>query len=100
MAVEATLTVDRHQGTEWAIAGVAIRRDPRNHWHLALVETPEASGRAHFVELQEMVDGQWPALGVKGLQLKQIKNRGSQFNWQYGHPYRLRIEKRGPPKTH
>ncbi len=90
--IEATLTVTRRTGTEWGVAGVAIRRDPRNHWHLALVETPAAHGHRHVVELQEMVDGRWPALGDAETRLEAVRFEGNTFDWQYGRPYRLRIE--------
>ncbi len=90
VTVEAVLTVDRRQGRDWCIAGVAVRRDGRNHWHLALVEPPPGSGK-HFVELQEMVDGRWPCTDAPGTKLTCTAHTGRDFDWQYGRSYRLRI---------
>ncbi|MBN1346161.1 MAG: beta-galactosidase [Phycisphaerae bacterium] len=88
VTVEATVTLERHKGNNWAIAGVAVRRDAGNHWHLALVESPEGK---HFVELQEQYDGAWPAVGMPDTKLTATERQGGDFNWQYGRPYRLRI---------
>ncbi len=91
VTIEAVVTVDRRTGSNWAIAGVAVRRDGKNHWHLALVETPEAQGHKHFVELQELLEGKWLAADAKETKLTSTSRTGHAFAWQYGRPYRLRI---------
>ena len=89
--VEAALTVNERLGDDWVVAGVAIRRDARNYWHMALVEAPAGKGGAHFVELQESLDGAWLATGAEGSRLTSLADKGRQFDWRYGRPYRLRI---------
>ena len=46
VTVEARLAVTRAVGTQWKIAGVALHRDARNYWHLAMVEAPTDKGQA------------------------------------------------------
>jgi len=90
VTAEVTLVVDRRTPGQWATAGIAIRRDDRNYWHLALVEAPESAGRRHFVELQESLNGQWLAQSHVS-KLTPTSFVGADFAWLYGKPYRLRI---------
>ena len=91
VSLEATVTVHQRAGTEWAIAGVCIRRDAGNYWHLAFVEAPEAEGGRHYVELVEGQNDQWLAQTAEGSRLSCLAHEGGDFNWAYGKPYRLRI---------
>lgn len=86
--VEATLVLDQAVGKQWKVAGVSLYTDDTAHWHLALVESPETEGKRHFVELCEMFQGKW----LSQTSLKRTVNEGSDFAWQYGTPYRLRLE--------
>jgi len=90
VAVEATLVLRKTTGREWKTAGVAIVTDERNYWHLALVEAPDNAKhkRGHYVELSEMLEGAWLA----HIPLTRLESLGSDLAWQYGHPYRLRID--------
>ncbi len=88
ISVEATLTPLRRHREDWAIASVCVLADARNFWHLALVESPQGMKFKHFIELVEMRDGAWLAQQ----NLKSIEPTGREFDWQYNHPYRLRIE--------
>ncbi|OGV72338.1 MAG: hypothetical protein A3K19_27685 [Lentisphaerae bacterium RIFOXYB12_FULL_65_16] len=89
--VEAVLTVSDKTRTDWKIAGVAVHSDSRNYWHLALVESPDENERKHFVELSEMRTGTWLAQAQD--KLKPMEFPGlPPFQWEYNHPYRLRIE--------
>jgi len=90
VTAEVVLTVAERKPGQWATAGLAIRRDEANYWHLALVEAPESEGRRHYVELQEMLDGHWLAQ-VDRAKLSATSNVGTDFAWQYNRPYRLRI---------
>ena len=92
VTVEATVTVERSKTDQWAVAGVAVRHDERNHWHLAFVKAPEEKGNGHFVELQEMIDGKWLATGAPDTRLTATAHKGGDFAWQFGRPYRFRIE--------
>lgn len=88
VSVEATLTVTQSHGDGWKVAGVSIYADHSNYWHLALVESPTAAGARHYVELSEMLEGEWLAQG----RLRQTVREGpDQDAWQYGKPYRLAI---------
>ena len=91
VSVEATLTMRERQGEEWVVGGAAVRQDARNFWHMALVEAPASKGNQHLVELTEMLDGRWLAEGAEGSRLTSVTQEGRDFNWQYGHPYRVKI---------
>ena len=91
LSVEASITVRERVGTEWSVAGVCVRRDGNNFWHLALIEAPPAAGKTHRVELTEMLDNTWLAQGLRDSQLTNRVSEGSDFDWQYGRPYRLKL---------
>jgi len=90
--VGAELTLRAATGSGWKIAGVCVRRDDSNYWHLALVESPDDQGRRHFVELTEMLDGTWLAQFQEGTRLTPTGSAGQDFAWQYGRTYRVEIE--------
>jgi len=90
--VEATVAISGKTTDQWKIAGVCVVGDPRNYWHLALVEAPDADGGRHFVELVEAYEGAWLAEGAEGTRLTLIERSGENLDWQYDHPYRLRLE--------
>ncbi|HEO70531.1 MAG TPA: hypothetical protein ENN80_04660, partial [Candidatus Hydrogenedentes bacterium] len=92
MTCEATVTVRERRNGAWGVAGLALRRDTRNYWHIALIESPESEGRRHFVELCESLDGTWLAQSNEGTRLTNLAHEGGTFDWQFGRPYRLRIE--------
>lgn len=84
---EADFSPEEVKGKGWKTAGVRLLQDARNYWHLALVESPEDQNRRHFVELCEMRDGKW----LSQTNLTQSAGRGRDYDWQYGHVYRLAI---------
>ena len=88
--IEATVRVDERRGESWTAAGVAIRRDPENYWHLALIQSPDGSKRS--VELIESYQGRWLANLEGSTHLTRTSSTGDDFGWKYGRPYRLRIE--------
>ena len=90
--VEATVAISGKTTDQWRIAGICVVGDPRNYWHLALVEAPDADGSRHFVELVEAYEGAWLAEGAEGTRLTLIERSGGDLDWQYDHPYRLRLE--------
>ncbi len=91
LSFEATAMVKQHAGDDWAVAGIALRLDDLNYWHLALSEAPVARGKRHFVELAEMLDGVWLSENNKDSRLTPAASEGRDFNWEYGVPYRLRM---------
>ncbi len=91
LAIEATLTVHRSRGKEWKTAGVGIRLDDRNFWHLAFVEAPGAMGGRHFCELSEKLDDVWNAQSEAGSRLTRGEATTGEFAWNFGTPYRLRL---------
>ncbi len=91
VTVEATVTLQRRRGLDWCVAGIAVCRDGRNYWHLALVESPTKDGQRHFVELSEMLDGRWLAHTAPDTRLTPLAFQGTGFDWQYGRPYRLKL---------
>jgi len=92
VVVEATVVLQKAMGTEWKTAGVAVVLDERNYWHFAFVESPDKQGKRHFVELCEMLDGVWLSQSEPATRLSELESLNPDFNWQYGHPYRVRIE--------
>ena len=91
LVVEATLRLRRPAAKEWKVAGVAVVRDEGNYWHFAVVEAPDADGRKHHLELTEMYNGKWLAQGEGATRLQATAMRGNSFDWQYDHPYRIRL---------
>jgi len=89
--VEATVVISGKTVDQWKIAGVMVSRDNRNFWHLALVESPDADGARHFAELVEAYDGGWLSESAPETKLTPIERRGTDFDWRYDHPYRLRL---------
>ncbi len=92
VAVEAVLTLREASAKGWKIAGLAVRRDDRNYWHLAMIEAPDDQGKRRSVELSEMLEGTWLAQWQEGTKLAPLPGEGGEFAWEYGRPYRLRIE--------
>lgn len=90
VAIEATVRVEGRRGDSWTIAGVAIRRDPENYWHLALIGSADGSNK--FVELIESYEGRWLANLEGPTRLPRTRSKGGDYNWKYGRRYRLRIE--------
>lgn len=88
--IETTLTVKEATNTGWKVTGLMIQDDDRNYWHLALVESPDEAGKKHFCELQESYDGQWLATSGEETRLTNLHN--GTFEWEFDHPYRLRLE--------
>ena len=88
-SVEATLSIASAPAKDWKVAGVALCDDARNYWHLALIESPDPD-KKRFIELQESYAGAWLATSAEGTKLTPIST-GS-FEWDYNHPYRLRID--------
>ncbi|MBI4976834.1 MAG: hypothetical protein HZC28_05095 [Spirochaetes bacterium] len=92
VSVSAAMTLREATGAEWKTAGVSIFIDKKNFWHLALVESPDTQGKKHFVELVEMLEGNWLAQGAKESRLTPVPGTGSAFVWEYGKPYRMTLE--------
>lgn len=88
--IEATLTLRAAPAKDWKTAGVVLYDDNRNYWHLAFVESPDDAGKKHYIELQESYDGSWLATGAPATRLTGLP--GQSFEWEYNHPYRLRLE--------
>jgi agarase len=86
MSVTAILTPIRARGDQWKLAGVGCYATDDRFWHLALVESPNSNGAKRFIELSEMLDGEWNAQTI----LPDHIENGSR-EWQYGHAYRLKL---------
>ncbi|MGA2244959.1 MAG: hypothetical protein ABSH48_08175 [Verrucomicrobiota bacterium] len=83
--------LELHPG-DWLTAGIGIAADDRNYWALNLVVSPENQGRRHRAELQEAVDGYWPAAGAAPTRLKPLPGKGEDFDWRTNHTYRMEIK--------
>lgn len=92
MRVTAWVRVRARQGGDWAVAGIAIRWNADNYWHLALIESPGDTGRRHFVELAECLDGKWLAHTNPETRLTAKVHEGGDFHWEYDHTYRLQLD--------
>jgi len=90
--IEARLTIREKTGSDWKIAGISVFVDEKNYWHLALAEKPDSAGGGHFVELVEMYDNAWLSQSITLTKLTPLASKGGSFNWEYNHPYILRIE--------
>ena len=87
--VEATLSLSEAHGEDWKVAGVAVYADGANYWHLALVQSPDGNGARHYVELSEMLGGEW----LSQTKLRQTVREGPvEDAWEYDTPYRMKIE--------
>lgn len=87
VTVTATLTLQEAVGAGWKVAGVCVRQNAQNFWHLAFVEGPDADGKHHFVELSEMRNGVWNAHLEAATRLTPRADNNGNFAWQYHHPY-------------
>lgn len=74
-------------GTEWDVVGIGIMTDPKNYWHLALVQSPVADKAFHFAELSEMYNNDWNAQG-KSLT---IESPVGGFVWKTGVTYLFKV---------
>lgn len=90
-AAEVTLRIARRAAPGWALAGIAIRQDDRNYWHLALCEAPPENGSRRFIELSEKLDDVWLAQSAAATRLAPTAAEGLDFAWTFDHDYRLRI---------
>ncbi len=89
LSLQATLRLTGSPSDSWDIAGISVYTDDQHFWHLALVQAPEANAKRHYVELAEMLDGQWPVQN----QLQQVLNEShADPAWEYNVPYRMGIE--------
>lgn len=91
VTVEAALRLTNPLGQSWNVAGVTVYLDPDHYWQLALVEAPGEGDRRRFVELGERREGRWPAQGADKLPAVTFPE-GTDLSWEYGRPYRLRLE--------
>jgi len=85
--VTADITVQEAVGEEWKIAAVALVQDGGNFWHVALVESPHASGCRPAFELAEMREGRWLA----HQNLRVVSSGGTGEPWKNGETYRLTL---------
>jgi hypothetical protein len=92
VSIESDMVLRRATGSSWKIAGIRLQNDEDHYWHLALVEAPDADGKRHFVELSEMLGGTWNAHLEPGTRLEPSQEKGQDFSWEYGKPYRLKVE--------
>ena len=94
--IEVTLTVGKAISKEWKVAGILVQCDSANYWHLALGEKPDEAkedAKGHFIELCEAYDGAWLAQSEgTDTRLTLAANDSPNQDWQYDHPYRLRVE--------
>lgn len=77
---------------EWLTAGIGMTADDQNYWAINLLVAPENQGRRHGAELQECVDGFWPAAGAAGSRLEPLPGKGESFAWRTNHMYRMEIQ--------
>ncbi|MBQ9430015.1 MAG: hypothetical protein IJU44_00520 [Kiritimatiellae bacterium] len=88
--ISATMRPVQSRSSEWSTAGVSIRLDSENYWHLALVQSPAAQGSRHFYELCENMDGKW----LSQQPLRQTDNFEGK-TWEFGRDYILSLRTDG-----
>ncbi|MDJ0304959.1 hypothetical protein, partial [Dehalobacter sp.] len=91
MSFEAEVSIKNSRADTYKIAGISIYADNKNYWHLVLSEAPEAKEKKRFVELAEMYKGQWNAQGAGSAKLSLASFYNNYFNWEYNHPYLMKI---------
>jgi len=84
--IDADFTPTQANNSDWKTGGIGVYLDAKHFWGLNLVEGPEAGGKQHFVELAEMLDGNWNAQ----LNLRQEEAVGP-YAWQFGKTVSLRL---------
>jgi agarase len=87
VTVEARFTPQAAEKAGWDVAAVAIVDDPRNFWHLALVQTPLEQGCKPMLELTEMRDGEWLAQANLKVEVDELDGA----KWAFGEPVRLAL---------
>ncbi len=88
VTVEAVVRARERIGSAgWATAGVMIYVDGGNFWRFALIDGPQGQ---KYCEVMEMYRGLWQA-HREGRTLLRATSQ-ERAGWQYGRPYRLRIE--------
>jgi len=87
LTVDSIVAGDR----DWATAGIGIMSDERNFWQVNLVRAPAKEDFRHFLEFQEMWDGQWLATGLDGSRLQSLESSGSRYEWQPRRTYTLEV---------
>jgi hypothetical protein len=85
------VTVLELRKDDWLTVGLGFAADDRNYWALNLVVTPESQGRQHRTELEESVNGFWPATDADATRLKSLPGKGGDFDWRTNQTYRLEI---------
>jgi len=88
--VETVVTPLKRDGDEWGVAGVRLYRDSKHFWQFAVVDVPEEHkpNLAPLYELGEQYESKWPCRDNYTVE----KVVGEKNVWQYGTPYRLRLE--------
>lgn len=89
---EVTLVLKETVVSDWKVAGLGFYVDKDHYWQFALVEQPDDKGNKHFVELAQMFGGTWNAQSSGVTALQTAESIGHDFRWNYGTPYRMRIE--------
>ncbi len=87
LTIESTITPRRSIASSWKLAGILLKADEGNFWHLALAEGPDVAGKSHFIELTEMLENKW----LSQSNLKQSDHPTVQKAWEYGRSYKLKI---------
>ncbi len=91
LTFESEVTIQVSQGDKYKSAGISVYSDNNNYWSLALVEGPEAKNKMHYIELQEMFNGQWCVQDYGETKLKVGSYVGDGIEWKYNQPYVLKI---------
>ena len=86
VSVSAEVTPESCSHDDWATVGVAVYRNAREFWHLALVKQPENQKSRHSFELAMMHEGRWPVQN----QLTQREWRVA-GGWEFGKTYALEL---------
>ncbi len=78
------VTMLEYLNGDWLTAGIGLQIDERNYWAVNLVTAPERDQRKHSTEMQEMVQGVWPAQMQASNRLEELPSHGAGLNWQLG----------------
>ena len=89
--VEVTVTLNAAFHQDWEVAGIVVAQSPQDHWHLALIESPE---NRHAVELVESLDGHWLAQVTDTDASDRDRNHRPKFQLAIQPPLPA------PPRTH
>lgn len=87
LIIEADVTPIEAKNEDWKVGGLGVVNGD-NFWAFCFIESPNAEGKKHFIEVKEMKDGKW---GAEANAVKVIPTANGGLDWKYNTTYRLKL---------